>query len=118
MQYELLNNKTSQRKIVLCVTPCRIQLVEPKWHTICRIQLVGLCHGNICCIFHNENFEAFLSPAMFLCGVHFFYNSLFRKGVTFLYAMTLTLVGIEYRTVINTVPGSLSAVTPLHKPET
>ena len=42
MMYQLLNNETSQRKVVSCVTPCCIQLVEPKSHTICRIQLVRL----------------------------------------------------------------------------
>ena len=44
MRYELLNNETSRRKVVSCVTPCRIQLVEPKSYTTCRIQLV--CHGH------------------------------------------------------------------------
>ena len=29
MRYELLNNETSRRKVVSCVTLCRIQLVEP-----------------------------------------------------------------------------------------
>ena len=39
------------------------------------------------CIFQNENFEAFLCPAMYLCGIHFFDNYIFLKGVTFLYTL-------------------------------
>ena len=40
MQYEHFNNETSYDKIISCVTPCRIQLVERKSHMTCRIQLV------------------------------------------------------------------------------
>ena len=56
------------------------------------------------CIFQNENFEAFLCPAMYLCGIHFFDNYIFLKGVTFLYALTSIPVWIEYSTMITTIP--------------
>ena len=29
MRYERLNDKSSRRKVVSCVTPCRIQLIGP-----------------------------------------------------------------------------------------
>ena len=56
MEYELLNNETSRRKVISCVTPCRIQLVEHKLHTTCRIQLVvPVCRG------HEDNRPLFIS---------------------------------------------------------
>ena len=38
----------------------------------------------ICDILHGENFESFLFLAMYLCGVHYVDNCVFRKYVTLL----------------------------------
>ena len=40
-------------------------------------------------IFLCENSETFISQVMYLCSQQYFDNCMFRKGVTFLYAMTL-----------------------------
>ena len=44
----------------------------------------------MCYTFHNENFEAFINPAMYICGIHYSGNCVVRNGLSVLHAMTST----------------------------
>ena len=57
---------------------------------LCKTNLILIWrHTYKCNTFSDVDFEEFLSLSLYLCGIHNFNKSMFRKGVASFYVMSL-----------------------------